>query len=534
MDTANLSFAQVLLSVLGSFLFGGVGLAIGWRILPIAKLHRKTAKPETNQNKFQKSPDINKSDGRLFPTEVLGLEGNIIRYRDGSFAKAYRFEPANTLYDDENFTEQRVEELKTLLKFEKPDKTILQFRFCNKPDDGRTLRNHLKTRNTEKSDPLASLLQATNLAVYEEAVKSGEIKTQEATVWIRVPTRHLYDKSIFSRLLPSISREIRAGGVFDFLLKPVISGKNAFAQTYLTRELKAEKYCREQAARVFQAFEANFPKELRLTELTAQELFDEMFLSHRREHIAAPKLPKQKRIDIRRYLTSAEIEASELNYIGHNGALAGLVSLKTLPQGFVTADTMRYLTATRNLKFPHEIVVDFTTVEKAKAKKDLQKRIDRIDRSKNTWLGFRSLKKDAVVIKADLENLLEQVEGDNEEICRMRFNVIVFGGKPQSKRELNEQIKILDDRCDAVIQPFARKPERTRFVKMRRVREQFTRECLPENSPLEKPDRNLSKQQIRLLHSCRRKRLGAAVRVRTAFLQHRRARCLDLTFMTAR
>ncbi|CAN5462345.1 hypothetical protein BH10ACI1_BH10ACI1_02010 [soil metagenome] len=457
MDTANLSFAQVLLSVLGSFLFGGVGLAVGWRILPIAKLHRKTEKPEPRENTSQKSPDSTKANGRLLPTEVLGLEGNIVRYRDGSFAKAYRFEPANTLYDNEHFTEQRVEELKTLLKFEKPDKTIIQFRFINKPDDGTTLRNHLRSRNTEKSDPLASLLQATNLAVYEEALKSGEIRHQSAMVWIRVPTKHLNDKSIFSLVFPSISREIRASGVFDFLLKPIISGKNAFAQTYLTRELKAEKYCRDKALRVFQAFESNFPKELRLSELVQQEMFDEMFLSHRREQIKAPKLPKQKRIDVRRYLTSAEIEAGESNYIRHNGSLVSIVSLKTLPQGFVTADTMRYLTATRNLKFPHEIIVDLTTTEKTAAKKNLQKRIDRIDGSRNTWLGFRSLKKDAVVIKADLENLLEQVEGDNEEICQMRFNVIVFGGKPNGKKELYEQIKILDDRCDAVISTIRKK-----------------------------------------------------------------------------
>ena len=100
---------------------------------------------------------------------------------------------------------------------------------------------------------------------------------------------------------------------------------------------------------------------------------------------------------------------------------------------------MRYLTATRNLRFPHEIVVDLTTTEKTAAKKDLQKRIDRIDGSRNTWFGFRNLKKDAVVIKADLENLLEQVEADNEEICQIRLNVIVYGGKPSTKSELFEQ-----------------------------------------------------------------------------------------------
>jgi len=451
MDAANLTFAHIFLTILGSFFVGGVGLAIGWRVLPIAKTHRKSKTTQPNEKVVEKSIDTTKGNGRLFPTEILGLEGNIIRYRDGSFAKAYRFEPANTLYDDERLTEQRVEELKTLLKFEKPDKTIIQFRFETKPDDGRALRDHLRTRNTEKSDPLASLLQATNLAVYEEAIKSGEIRAQTATVWIRVPTKHLNDNSIFSRFVPSLLREIKLGEFFSFLFTPVISGKNAFAQTFLTREIKAEKYCRQAAQKVFQAFEANFPKELNLQELAAQEHFNEMFLSHRREHTKAPKLPNQKRVDVRRYLTSVGLECDETNYLLHNGALASLVSLKTLPNSFVTADTMRYLTATRNLRFPHEIIVDLTTTEKTAAKKDLQKRIDRIDGSRNTWFGFRQLKKDAVVIKSDLENLLEQVEADNEEICRIRMNIIVYGGKPRGRNELLEMVKILDDRCDEYI-----------------------------------------------------------------------------------
>ena len=91
------------------------------------------------------------------------------------------------------------------------------------------------------------------------------------------------------------------------------------------------------------------------------------------------------------------------------------------------------------------------TTEKQAAKKDLQKRIDRIDGSRNTWLGFRNLKKDAIVIKSDLEDLLEQVEGDNEEICNLRLNVIVFAGRSKGAKETRQQLEILDDRCDAVV-----------------------------------------------------------------------------------
>lgn len=457
MDTANLSFAQVLLTIVGSFSALGAAFAIGWRLFPALSFCGFGGKEKAARLPVEESVPLTHTDGRLFPTEVLGLDGNLIRYRDGSFAKAYRFAPANTLFDDERMTEQRIEELKTLLKFEKPAKTIIQFRFATKPDDGTTLKNHIRTRNPEKSDSLASLLQATNLAVYEEALKSGAIKTQTATVWIRVPTKHLNDKSVFLRFLPALVREINEHGIWRLLLSPIISGKNTFAQSFLAREKRAEKYCREKALRVFQAFEANFPSELKLRELGTQGIFDEMFFSHRREHRETPKLPLNKRIDVRRYLTSAEIKGEETNYVIHNGALASLISLKVLPNGFVTADTMRYLTATQNLNFPHEIVVDLTTTEKTAAKKDLQKRIDRIDRSRNTWFGFKSLKKDAVVIKADLENLLEQVEGDSEEICQLRLNIIVYGGTMTGKRPSVQQLKVLDDRCDAVVSAIRKK-----------------------------------------------------------------------------
>jgi hypothetical protein len=455
MDTANLSYAHILFAAISSFLFVGIGLAIGRRVLPLSRSHRSSASSPNSGG----SPitDPAKSEGRLFPSEILGLDGNVIRYRDGSFGKAYGFEPANTLYDDGNFTEQRIEELKTLLKFEKPEGTIIQFRFCSKPDDGTTLKNHLRTRNKEKSDPLASLLQATNLALYEEAIRNGGAMTHAASVWIRVPTRDMADKSALGRSLPGLMREIREQGLLALLLRPVIAGKNIRVQSYLAREAKAEKLCREQARRIFQSFEVNFPKELRLHEMTAEEVFREMFVSHRRDHNPEPHLSSVNRIDVRRYLTSTEIESSEENYLRHNGSLASLVSLKTLPNGFVTADTMRYLTATKKLSFPHEIVVDLTTTESQAAKKDLQKRINRIDGSRSTWFGFRPLKKDAVVIKADLENLLEQVEADDEEICQIRLNIIVFGGRTRSKRELYEHITLLDDRCDAVVSAVRKK-----------------------------------------------------------------------------
>lgn len=457
MDTANLSFAHIAVTLFGSFAFAGIGLVIGRRVLPAFRLHRDATKNLPTLTGSQFSRDVPGESGRLRPTEILGFEGGTIRYRDGSFGKAYRFEPANTLYEDGRLTEQRIEDLKTILKFDKPPNTIIQFRFCNAVDDGRVLKDHLRSRNLEQTDPIACVLQATNLTIYEEAVRSGQVMRQTASVWVRVPVRDKADNSMLGAAFPSILRAFRENGPLRFLRTPILKARNSVGEGVVKRELKAEKECRAKALRVFQAFEANFPKSMDLREMNAEEVFDNLFTSHRRDHAHVPIFAKDGRVDIRRYLASARIEAAGESFVRHNGTPASLVSLKSLPNGFVTADVMRYLTATRSLCFPHEIIVDLMTNEKQTAKKDLQKRIDRIESSRNTWLGFRNLKKDAVVIKGDLENLLEQVEADNEEICRLRMNVIVFADRSKGAKESRRQLEVLDDRCDAVISAIRKK-----------------------------------------------------------------------------
>ena len=115
------------------------------------------------------------------------------------------------------------------------------------------------------------------------------------------------------------------------------------------REVQSEAACRLKAARVFQSFEANFPRGLQLREMSRTEIFEALFISHRREHQTFPNLS-----DLSIQIVSIcgdicavqNIESTREQYVRHNGTPVSLVSLKTLPNGFVTADIMRYLTAT--------------------------------------------------------------------------------------------------------------------------------------------------------------------------------------------
>lgn len=453
----NLSEYFLLTSVFAASAAFAVGIVIAFRLLPIfrqtagRKLNR-TATNTTNALPASDSKNLKHGKGRLRKSEILGFDGTLIRYRDGSFGKAYRITLVNSIYQSEEFTENRIDEISSLLNFDKPAGTTIQIRFDSLPGGNAYLRKHLLSRNENESHPHAALLHATNIKIYEDAVQAELIKEQSATVWIRVPAQDSHDHPALLQFLPSLTREIRRGGLFAFLTAPIVSGKNAFSLNFVRREKEREDKCKKEAEKIFRTFEENFPKEMRLERLERQETFEMLFVSHRRESGDVPILPLQAQcVDIRRYLTSGNIKADETDHILHEQSLAGIVSLKSPPQNFITADTMRYLTCRGDLNFPHTIVLDFVALDTETSKKELKKKIKRIEGSGNTFFGFKPLGEDAKVIREELTELLRQVEKGREKICKARINFIVFGGKAQTRSQIKDKSEILSERCEQIM-----------------------------------------------------------------------------------
>lgn len=453
----NLSTHFLIASLIASGAALGVGLVVAFRLIPV---YRRTAgqksniatAPVVNALPALEDKKLNLGQGRLRKSEIMGFDGDLLRYRDGSYGRAYRITLANTIYQSEEFTENRIDEIASLLNFDKPAGTVIQIRFDSLPDGGTVLKNHLRSRNEKDSHPHAALLHATNLKIYEEAIGDELLKEQTATVWIRVPGSDAHDHPAILNFLPSVGREIERGGFVKFLTAPVVNGKNAFSQNFVKRELTREEKCRREAEKVFRAFEENFPKELRLEALHRQETFEKLFVSHRRSPQDAPILPETPRcVDIRRYLASSDIKADETNFVMHEQSLASVVSLKVPPQNFITADTMRYLTCRGDLNFPHTIVLDFVALDTEASKKELKKKIKRIEGSGNTFFGLKPLQEDAKVIREELTELLRQVEKGREKICKARINFIVFGGRARSRAELSEKIETLTERCEQMM-----------------------------------------------------------------------------------
>jgi hypothetical protein len=212
------SQAFLLTSLIASSAALGIGLVIAFRLVPV---YRRAAGRKSNS---QSSPVINAlpvsdekklihGQGRLRKSDIMGFASELLRYRDGSYGRAYRITLANTIYQSEEFTENRIDEISSLLNFDKPAGTIIQIRFDSLPDSGNTLRNHLRCRNGKDSHAHAALLHATNLKIYEEAIGEELLKEQSATVWIRVPASDSHDHPAVLNFLPSVAREIERGFV---------------------------------------------------------------------------------------------------------------------------------------------------------------------------------------------------------------------------------------------------------------------------------------------------------------------------------
>jgi hypothetical protein len=151
----NLSPHFLAASLIASSAALGVGLVAAFRLLPA---YRRNAAMKSNG---QSAPAINAlaasdekklshGQGRLRKSEIMGFDGDLLRFRDGSYGRAYRITLANTIYQSEEFTENRIDEIASLLNFDKPAGSVIQIRFESLPDGGTILRNHLGSRNAER------------------------------------------------------------------------------------------------------------------------------------------------------------------------------------------------------------------------------------------------------------------------------------------------------------------------------------------------------------------------------------------------
>jgi hypothetical protein len=455
-----MSLLTLAVIIISAAIPGGLCIGLAFRVIPIARRSGKDAK------KWQKSPGAQTVEkieddekrksllafpsGRRRNSSICGIPGSVLRHTDGSYTKGYKLSLSHTIYDEDDVVEDNIDDLGRLLSTEKPPGTIIQTRLNVTPDAGKIIKRHIESRSSEGTHPLAGLLHASGVAFYQEAAEAGIFKDLMLSMWVKVPAKHPRDARGLAAFLPALVKEIKRQGLLKFFFSMSGVFRRVSDRMAVRRTVNDENESLEKAQKTFRVIETQCPSSLRPKQFKRDELWDAVFRNHRQNAKSTPVLPDKPGLDIRDYICGESIEGSSW-FLMHGSHPVTVVSMFVPPNPRVTADTMRVLTANPSLNFRHTIVTEYIYLDERKAKGKLKSRINQVERTSVTFLGRRELKHDARAAKADLDNLLDHVEGGRETLIETRFYAIIYGEEARNREELATSIRNLDHYCELFI-----------------------------------------------------------------------------------
>lgn len=434
------------LGALGYGVATGVGAAQS-----LLKSHRRNSRPPGRDGADPSSPGHEAN--QLRTTSIAGLFGPYVRHRDGSYTCAWHAELKPSMLDEDFYTEDRRRQIARMLASDLPAGTVIQWRWRVVPDRGEAIDAARKASNGADVHRAAAALCELNAAFLEGLAASGGVRRDVLSLWVRVPSRLPSDKRAgLGRGLKRIGRDARRTGGLD-AAKAVIRGYGKLDGGVVKRLLDEEREALARAEKYFARIEALSP--LKLTRFTRPDLWRALFDGHDLTGRHTPAEPRGDGTDLSSYLTAEDLRYQSW-YVLHRGARvmpSTIVSMVKPPNATITEKTLRQFATNPALTFNHTTLVEYVVMEKKKAKRKLDKLIDRTKKSSRslktaqeqyTPEGLRKIK--------ELEAVRYELTKTGETLTPSRFRVIVFGEPAASHEALRDSVKELDRRRDLVIQ----------------------------------------------------------------------------------
>ncbi len=323
---------------------------------------------------------LRRPHGRKRDASIVGLYNDALRHKDGALTAAYHVEMPPTMFADDALVDIRYDDLARMLASEKPQGTLVQFRYSTIRDPGQVITSLVDSVAAEGTHALAGLLQASNLDCIRTAAKALPYRRSVLTMWVRVPPkkRNNSTMSALSDLNHAINNEMKTSGFFPALRHlPEICSRTA-DDSVVRRTLEDEKRNYNHANGVWRQIENSSP--LMLRRFTRKEIWEAVFFGHCQNATSAPILPETLGRDLRDYLCGETIEG-ELNYLLHGDYPVAIVSMFTPPNELVTADALRGLIGRRDFNSRHVIVTEYLFPEQRKETRRLDRRIKQVKRT---------------------------------------------------------------------------------------------------------------------------------------------------------
>ncbi|MCX7909996.1 MAG: hypothetical protein N2505_00215 [Endomicrobia bacterium] len=394
----------------------GFGIFVGFKILKDKNL--KLSKEQKTQNKRKKQ--VYRYSNCLSLTE----EG-YVRLKDGSFLVGFKFHALPSLWNQEKIDEL-CDRMAQFLASQFPVKCCFQFR---------TLVNRNNLNFLEKveikSNDESRILKQSNHEHLSNLAKLGFIRDIKFSLWVYVKAKTKGD--------------IDSDLIVNFLDSIKYRDLSILSRRLLTRSRKAEEEAIGLCDQVVKIILREFPLKIEL--LSREEVFNALYLDYNINTNIPPLPPTTSWANLEEILCKESISFAGKWWLLHGNQLVAVLQLFSPPEKFVNAGMMRILTNNPALNFPFTVLVDFIPIEKEKVEKEI---------SWNKWklevlARNRKIDKHQQRKYAEMEAVETELTFSHQNISKMRFKIIVYGDRIDTKEDLKKGIETLEKRVNDII-----------------------------------------------------------------------------------
>jgi hypothetical protein len=440
----------------------GIGAGIGSRLIPVALRTNRELREYQHSPEHQREQRFKKHNERLRlaahpegserETSILGLDGNTIRHKDGSFSRLYEFTLQETMLASDSAAERFCDEMARLLCLQLPKDAVFQWRYAVSQDPGAAIAQHLDARAYDRIHLPAARLHDSRIDHYRAMASAGVFRRERAILSVRIPVHLKSDQyaSFANSFVPELVREISSHGIAGIADTVQSVFRRTKSDGVLRRLLAEERDALKQAEKYFRLVELHGQGYLR--PLGRGETWEALFRSHCLDRDSAPAFPDAQGLVVSHHLCGEEIRDRGL-YVLHGSTPVSMISLFAPPNPGIYADTLRVILANPELVFRHTLVTEFVTLDKTEAKRALRKRIKQVEVAKDGFkLSHRqSVDHDAEKALRDLDGVLYNVSGTNEALVKARMYVINYGRPAHNRAELEASLKELEENDERLI-----------------------------------------------------------------------------------
>lgn len=397
----------------------GLSIAAGQRLIPYALDSLLRAPGSRQKRPDLSSPARGSKWGPARDTQIRFLESTGIIGLDDGYCRGWDASPINSRLSEDDVLDGAVDRVARMLASTGAAGTVIQIRQSRGPDPGRAVYEQLMSRG-QNTDPVARELSSIQNEHILASARRGAFQQSRLSVWARVPKQT-------KRRVPN----------------PLASAKAIIAQ---------EREARDKAAASFDAIKRMMP--LRMRELGGEATWSVLYKGHNKGVTGVPNFLRHGAENIQYALCANDLHFCDGGVVVDGRIPVAVVSLKTAPSPGFGADLHRIM-ETPAMGFPHTIIAEYEVLDQETSKRRLRTRIRQADVAGHTLKGTKNLSPESDEVISDLRALLKAVVGGKDKLIAARYYAVVEAppvNDPRDESELAESKRILDDRCNQIIE----------------------------------------------------------------------------------